>query len=90
MNTEVEKMDRKTLSLVLVAGTASYLDSSLLVSLGVALPIWTKILHLSPLVSGFISTLLTLMVALGAVVGGWLSDKFGRVRVFNLGQTFLF
>lgn len=39
MNTEVEKMDRKTLSLVLVAGTASYLDSSLLVSLGVALPI---------------------------------------------------
>lgn len=89
MNTEVEKMDRKTLSLVLVAGTASYLDSSLLVSLGVALPIWTKILHLSPLVSGFISTLLTLMVALGAVVGGWLSDKFGRVRVFNLDILFV-
>ena len=89
MNTEVEKMDRKTLSLVLVAGTASYLDSSLLVSLGVALPIWTKILYLSPLVSGFISTLLTLMVALGAVVGGWLSDKFGRVRVFNLDILFV-
>lgn len=83
------KMDRKTLSLVLVAGTASYLDSSLLVSLGVALPIWTKLMHLSPLIAGFISTLLTLMVALGAVVGGWLSDRFGRVRVFNLDILFV-
>lgn len=55
------KMDRKTFSLVLVAGTASYLDSSLLVSLGVALPIWTRIMHLSPLLSGLISALLTLM-----------------------------
>lgn len=83
------KMDRKTLSLVLVAGTASYLDSSLLVSLGVALPIWTRLMHLSPLIAGFISTLLTLMVALGAVVGGWLSDQFGRVRVFNLDILFV-
>lgn len=84
-----KKMDKKTMSLVLVAGTASYLDSSLLVSLGVALPIWTKIMHLSPLLTGFISTLLTLMVALGAVVGGWLSDRFGRVRVFNLDILFV-
>ncbi|MEE6657184.1 MFS transporter [Pediococcus acidilactici] len=83
------KMDRKTFSLVLVAGTASYLDSSLLVSLGVALPIWTRIMHLSPLLSGLISTLLTLMVALEAVVGGWLADRFGRVRVFNLDILFV-
>lgn len=83
------RMDKKVLSLVLVAGTASYLDSSLLVSLGVALPIWTSLMHLSPLISGLISTLLTLMVALGAVVGGWLSDRFGRVRVFNLDILFV-
>lgn len=83
------KMDKKVWSLVLVAGTASYLDSSLLVSLGVALPIWTKLMQLTPLQSGFISTLLTLMVALGAVVGGWLSDRFGRVRVFNLDILFV-
>lgn len=90
MNEQVTpKMDRKTFSLVLVAGTASYLDSSLLVSLGVALPIWTRIMHLSPLLSGLISALLTLMVALGAVVGGWLADRFGRVRVFNLDILFV-
>lgn len=83
------RMDKKVWSLVLVAGTASYLDSSLLVSLGVALPIWTKLMQLTPLQSGFISTLLTLMVALGAVVGGWLSDRFGRVRVFNLDILFV-
>jgi inositol transporter-like SP family MFS transporter len=88
-NTKTKKMDRKTLSLVLVAGTASYLDSSLLVSLGVALPIWTKIMHLTPLLTGLISTLLTLMVAFGAVIGGWLSDRFGRVRVFNLDILFV-
>lgn len=46
------KMDRKVMSLVFVAGTASYLDASLLVSLGVALPIWTKILNLTPILSG--------------------------------------
>lgn len=84
-----QKMDKKTLSLVLVAGIASYLDSSLLVSLGVALPIWTKVMHLTPLLTGFISTLLTLMVALGAIVGGWLSDRYGRVRVFNLDILFV-
>lgn len=60
-----KKMDKKVMSLVLIAGTASYLDASLLVSLGVALPIWTKILDLTPILSGLISTLLTLMVALG-------------------------
>lgn len=83
------KMDKKILSLVIVAGTASYLDSSLLVSLGVALPIWTKLMCLSPLIAGLISTLLTLMVALGSVTGGWLSDRFGRVRVFNLDILFV-
>ena len=88
-NVNKPKMDKKTLSLVVVAGTASYLDSSLLVSLGVALPIWTKLMHLTPLVTGFISTLLTLMVALGSVTGGWLSDRFGRVRVFNLDIFFV-
>lgn len=88
-NASKPKMDKRTLSLVVVAGTASYLDSSLLVSLGVALPIWTKLFHLTPLMTGFISTLLTLMVALGAVVGGWLSDRFGRVRVFNLDILFV-
>lgn len=84
-----QKMDKKTLALVLVAGTASYLDSSLLVSLGVALPIWTKLMHLTPFITGLISTLLTMMVALGSVIGGWLADRFGRVRVFNLDILFV-
>ncbi|ETA73263.1 MFS transporter [Ligilactobacillus equi] len=89
MDAKVEKMDSKTRGLVLVAGVASYLDSSLLVSLGIALPIWVNTLSLSAIMTGFLSTLLTLMVALGSVVGGWLSDRFGRVRVFNLDILFV-
>lgn len=85
MNKEVApKMNRGQVLLVIVAGIASYLDAAILVSCGVALPLWTKHFEFSPLISGSINTALTLAVAIGAVSGGALSDKFGRVTVFNL------
>lgn len=88
-STSTDKMTIHEFILIVIAGTASYLDSSLLVSLGVALPIWTKIMHLSPFTVGFISTTLTIMVAFGSIIGGWLSDKFGRQRVFDLDILFV-
>lgn len=85
MNNKVApKMTRGQVLLVIVAGIASYLDASILVSCGVALPLWTKYFAFSPLISGSINTALTLAVAIGAISGGALSDKFGRVTVFNL------
>ncbi|WP_122645885.1 MFS transporter [Enterococcus mediterraneensis] len=81
--------DSSSLPLVVVAGIASYLDSALLVSTGVALPLWTAKFSLNPWIVGLISTLLTAAVALGSFAGGWLSDKFGRVRVFNVDIFFV-
>lgn len=75
--------------LILVAGIASYLDAALLVSLGVALPIWNQTLSLNSWSIGLISTLLTLAVAVGSVSGGWLSDRFGRIKVFNIDIFFV-
>lgn len=82
-NTVAPKMSRDQILLVVVAGIASYLDASILVSCGVALPLWTNYFAFSPLISGSINTALTLAVAIGAVSGGALSDKFGRVAIFN-------
>lgn len=83
------RLSKDNIILITVAGIASYLDAALLVSLGVALPIWAKYLNLNSWLIGFVSTLLTLAVAIGSSVGGWLSDKFGRVTVFNLDILFV-
>ena len=84
-----KKLTQDNILLIIVAGIASYLDAALLVSLGVALPLWTDILNLNSWSIGLISTLLTLAVAMGSFIGGWLSDKFGRVRVFNVDIFFV-
>lgn len=84
-----EKLTKDNVLMIIVAGVASYLDAALLVSLGVALPLWTKTLHLNSWSVGLVSTLLTLAVALGSFVGGWLSDRFGRVKVFNVDIFFV-
>lgn len=87
-NTKV-KLGRDNVLLIIVAGIASYLDAALLVSLGVALPIWARSLSLNSWLIGLLSTMLTLSVAAGSFVGGWLSDKFGRVTVFNVDIFFV-
>ncbi|MFD1486057.1 MFS transporter [Lacticaseibacillus baoqingensis] len=83
------KLTKDNILLIVVAGVASYLDAALLVSLGVALPLWTKAMQLNSWEVGLISTLLTLSVAAGSFVGGWLSDRWGRVTVFNFDIFFV-
>lgn len=83
------KMTSSQVMLVFIAGIASYLDAAILVSCGVALPLWTQYFNFSPLISGSINTALTVAVAVGAMSGGALSDKFGRVLVFNLDILFV-
>lgn len=83
------KLDRRYWLLSVNAGMASYLDAAILVSTGVALPLWTQSLHLSTWWSGAVSTILTLAVAVGSFFGGRLSDVFGRVSVFNIDILFV-
>ncbi|MFD1672647.1 MFS transporter [Agrilactobacillus yilanensis] len=90
MNTvKKSKMSGAEIALVLVAGIASYLDAAIIVSTGVALPLWTMHYNMEPIVSGSVNTVLTIAIALGAMSGGWLSDRFGRVRVFNIDILFV-
>ena len=89
MDTKKVTLTKDNIFLIIVAVLASYMDAALLVSLGVALPIWTKSMNLNSWTVGFISTLLTIAVALGSFLGGKLSDAFGRSRVFNIDIFFV-
>lgn len=84
MESKKDKLSGKDWFLSSIAGVASYLDAALLVSAGIALAIWSEYYDLDPWWTGVTSTTLTLSVAIGALLGGRLSDKFGRVRVFNI------
>ena len=75
--------------LTMNASIASYLDASILVTTGIVLAMWKTQFGLNAWWVGALSTLVTLSVALGSAVGGYLSDKFGRVTVFNLDILFV-
>lgn len=67
-----------------MAGMASYLDAGAVVTTGTALVLYAPHLGLHEAAIGRISALLTLCFALGALAGGRLGDRFGRVRVLTL------
>ena len=66
----------------ILAGLASYLDSATIVSTSIALVLYEKPLHLSSWTIGAVSALLTVSIAVGALVGGRLGDLVGRKRVY--------
>jgi len=66
----------------ILAGLASYLDSATIVTTSIALVLYEKPLHLTSWTIGAISALLTLSIAVGALVGGRLGDVVGRKRVY--------
>lgn len=84
-----EKLDPRYWQLASVAGIASYLDAALLVSAGVALALWQTRFGLNLWWTGAITAVLTLSVAVGALFGGRLSDRFGRTTVFNIDIVFV-
>jgi inositol transporter-like SP family MFS transporter len=65
-----------------VCGMASYLDAGSIISWAIVLVIYQHVFGLSPAQFGVISGSLTLGIAFGALVGGWLGDRFGRRSVF--------
>ncbi|MFT8907449.1 MAG: MFS transporter [Lentilactobacillus diolivorans] len=75
--------------LTMNASIASYLDASLLVTTGIVLALWKTHFGFNAWWVGAISTIVTLSVALGSLIGGYLSDRFGRVKVFNLDILFV-
>lgn len=65
-----------------VAGMASYIDSSAIVGTGTALVLFQSGGLVTPGQIGVLSACLTISIAVGALVGGRLGDRFGRRRVF--------
>ncbi|WP_246852765.1 MFS transporter [Naasia sp. SYSU D00948] len=63
---------------------ASYIDAAAIVSLGTALVIYQDALGLAPGEVGAASAALTFGIAVGALVGGKLGDRFGRRPIFTV------
>src|SRR6478609_4858969 len=70
--------------IAVVAGMASYLDAATIVSSGNALVMYQEPLAISGDQIGVLSFSLTLGIAIGAVTGGRLGDRFGRKPVFSV------
>lgn len=65
-----------------IAGMASYIDAAATVSSGIALVLYQIAFGLDALQFGVLSAALTFGVAIGAITGGRLGDRFGRRSVF--------
>jgi inositol transporter-like SP family MFS transporter len=74
---------RQTWWTATIAGMASYLDAAAIVTTGTALVLFQSTFQLGPAEIGQLSALLTVMIAVGALVGGRLGDRFGRRKVFT-------
>ncbi|WP_431075532.1 MFS transporter [Microbacterium phyllosphaerae] len=61
---------------------ASYVDAAVIVGTGIALVLYQQSIGITPDQIGILSGALTLSIALGALVGGRLGDRFGRRSVF--------
>jgi MFS transporter, SP family, inositol transporter len=66
----------------IVCGMASYIDACAIVSSGIALVIYQHSIGTTPGQIGILSAALTLCIAIGALLGGRLGDRYGRRSVF--------
>ena len=67
-----------------VSGLASYIDACAIVSSGIAFVIYRHTIGLTDGQYGALSGALTFSIAVGALFGGRLGDRFGRKHVFSV------
>ncbi|MGW9112125.1 MFS transporter [Microbacterium sp. NPDC055683] len=78
------RLEARHWRLAVISGMASYLDSGVIIATGLSLAIWQATFGWNPLQLGVISSTLTFSIAIGALFGGRIADRFGRRRVFNI------
>lgn len=89
MTAEITKKDPNPWWVGFVSGMASYIDSCSIISSGLALVVYQTALHLNNVQFGLLSSGLTFAIAVGALLGGRLGDKFGRKHVFSVTMVFI-
>src|SRR5262245_41638686 len=75
-------LGRRQYALWLLASGGTLLDGFSIFCLGVAMPLITRGMALSPLMVGLIGSALVLGAAIGAALGGPAADRFGRKPAF--------
>ena len=68
--------------ITIVCGMASFIDACAIIGSGIALVIYQHSIGITPDQIGDLSFALIVCIAIGAVVGGRLGDKYGRRSVF--------
>ncbi len=76
---------RETWKNTVLAGLANYIDAGSIVAGAAGLALWTDLFHLS---SGFVGIIgafssNAISAGVGALIGGWLCDQFGRKRIYQ-------
>ena len=82
MNESIQQRRPNPVWTAIVCGMASYIDAASIVSWGLIAVIYQAIYHLSAGQIGILSGMLTFCIAIGALSGGYLGDRFGRRTVF--------
>ena len=74
----------------ILAGLANYIDSGSIVAGSVALALWKDIYGLTDNFIGLIAAFSAnaISAGVGAFIGGWLCDKFGRKKIYQYDMLF--
>ena len=74
----------------ILAGLANYIDSGSIVAGSVALALWKDIYGLTDSFIGLIAAFSAnaISAGVGAFIGGWLCDKFGRKKIYQYDMLF--
>lgn len=74
---------KKYRPLGIAAGMGSVLGSGIIVGMSATITVWKVGLPLTNGEVGIISGALTFAIAIGSMLAGWVTEKFGLVRAFN-------
>jgi inositol transporter-like SP family MFS transporter len=74
----------------ILAGLANYIDSGSIVAGSVALALWKDLYGLTDSFIGLIAAFSAnaISAGIGAFIGGWLCDKFGRKKIYQYDMLF--
>jgi len=85
-----ETSDREHWRTTVLAGLANYIDAGSIVAGSVALALWKDIYGLSDGFIGLIGAFSAnaISAGVGAFIGGWLCDRFGRKKIYQYDMLF--